>query len=84
MDGLQNGRHASHVRVDLGVGEELGGEVAVQPGLHHGAGVDPERRVEEDVVEQLPGEEREAEQLNQDGLNCSRYLPIHINSVRFC
>lgn len=76
MNGLKDRRYASDVGIDLGVGEELGREVGVQTRLHRRRSVDPKGGIEENVVEQLPCEEREAEQLNQDGLNCSRYLPM--------
>lgn len=54
MHGLQNGAHASHIAVDLGVGEELGGQIRVEARLHIGRRVDPQGRIEEDMVQQLP------------------------------
>lgn len=54
MDRLQNGAHASHVAIDLGVAEKFGGQIRVEACLHIGRRVNPQRRIEEDVVEQLP------------------------------
>ena len=53
VHGLQHGGHPPHVAVDLGVGQELGGQVVVQTDLHRGRGVDPETRVEQTVIQQL-------------------------------
>ena len=53
MHGLQDCRDSPHVAVYLSVRQELGGEVAVQPDLHRGRGVDPEARVEQAMVQQL-------------------------------
>ena len=53
VHGLQHRGHAPHVAVDLRVGQELRGEVAVEPSLHAGRGVDPQRGVEQAVVQQL-------------------------------
>lgn len=66
VHGLQDGADAAHVAVDLRVAEELGGQIRVEAGLHVGRRVDPQRRVEEDVVQQLPRQKREAEQLPLD------------------
>lgn len=51
VHGLQYGGHPSHVRVDLRVREELGGQVRVQPGLHVRGRVYPQARVEQYVIE---------------------------------
>lgn len=64
VHGLQNGADASHIAVDLRVAEELGGQVGVETGLHIGRRVDPQGRVEEDMVQQLPRQKREAKQLS--------------------
>lgn len=53
MHGLQDGGDATDVGVDLGVGEELRGEVGVQLGLDTGRGVEPEAGVEKTVVQEL-------------------------------
>ena len=53
MHGLQDCRDSPHVAVYLSVRQELGGEVAVQPDLHRGRGVDPEARVEQAVIQKL-------------------------------
>jgi hypothetical protein len=63
VDSLQDGADSSHTSVDVGVSEEIGGEVAVQPGLDGSRCVDPQRGVEQDVVQELPGQERLAERL---------------------
>jgi hypothetical protein len=60
---LQDGADASHIAVDLGVAEEFGGQVGVETGLDVGRCVDPQRWIEQNVVEQLPGEKRETEKL---------------------
>ena len=53
VHGLQDCGDSPHVAVYLSVRQELRGEVAVQPDLHRGRGVDPEARVEQAVVQQL-------------------------------
>ena len=53
MHGLQDGGDSPHVAVDLSVGQELCGEVAVEADLNRGRGVDPETGVEQAVVQQL-------------------------------
>lgn len=68
MHGLEDGRDSAHVRVDLRVGQELGGQVRVEPGLHRHRRVDPKGGVEQHVVQQLPREERETEQLRGNSL----------------
>ena len=53
MHCLKHRWDSSHVRIDLRVCQELRGQVAVQPDLHLGGGVDPQAGVEQAVVEQL-------------------------------
>ena len=53
MHCLQHCGHPPHVAVDLGVGQELGGQVVVQTDLYRGRGVDPETGVEQTVIQQL-------------------------------
>ena len=53
VHGLQDGGHPPHVGVDPGVRQELRGQVGVELGLHCGRGVDPQRWVEETVVQEL-------------------------------
>ena len=50
---LQNCGDAAHRRVDVRVVHEIRGQVRVEPALDVDGGVDPERRIEQDVVEQL-------------------------------
>lgn len=56
MHGLQDRTDSPHAAVDVGVGQKICRQVAVQPRLHGGRRVDPQCWVEEDVVQQLPGE----------------------------
>lgn len=56
MHRLQDRTDSPHAAVDMGVGQEICRQVAVQPRLHSGRRVDPKGWVEEDVVQQLPGE----------------------------
>lgn len=65
MHCLQDGADAPHVAVDLSIAEELGGQVRIEACLYIGWRIDPQRRIEEHVIEQLPREKRETEQLRQ-------------------
>lgn len=78
MNSLQYGGHSADIGVDLRVGQEFGGEVRVQFRLDRCRCVYPECGIEEYVVQQLPRQEREAKQLNQDGLTCSGTYPTHL------
>lgn len=60
---LQHGADPTHAAVYVSVGEEVRGEVAVETRLHRGRSVDPQRRVEQHVVQQLPCQERLTERL---------------------
>lgn len=51
---LQDRADPAHIAVDLRVAEELGGQVGVEARLHVGRRVDPQRGIEEDMVQQLP------------------------------
>lgn len=63
MNSLQDGANSSYAAVYVSVGQEVRCQVAVEPGLDRGRRVDPQRRIEQDVIQQLPGEERLAERL---------------------
>lgn len=63
MYSLQYSADSSHAAVDVGVSKEVRRQVAIQPGLDRRRRVDPQRRVEEDVVQELPSQERLAERL---------------------
>lgn len=63
MYGLQDRADSPHAAVDVRVSQEVSGQVAVEPGLDRGRRVDPQRGIEEDVVQELPGQERLAERL---------------------
>lgn len=65
MNCLENGADAPYIAVDLSVAEELGGQVRVEACLYIGWRIDPQGWIEEHVVEQLPREKRETEQLRQ-------------------
>lgn len=60
---LENRADSPHTAVNVCVGQEVCRQVAVQPGLHCGRSVDPQGRVEEYVVQQLPGQKGLAERL---------------------
>lgn len=60
---LQYGANTSHIAVDLRIAEEFRCQVGVQARLHIGWRVDPQRRIEEHMIEQLPRQKRETEQL---------------------
>lgn len=64
MHSLQHSRDTPHGWVDLRVCQELSGQVGVQACLDTGCRVDPQCRVEQHMVQQLPRQERETEQLN--------------------
>lgn len=64
MHSLQYRGGASHAPVNMSVSEEVRSQIAVQSGLDCSRRVDPEGRVEEDVVQQLPGEKGFAEGLH--------------------
>jgi len=64
VDSLEHGGHTPHSRVDLCIGQELGGQVGVEACLDGSRSVDPQRWVEEHMVQQLPRQEGEAEQLH--------------------
>lgn len=63
MHGLQHGADAAHAAVYVRVREEVSGQVAVQARLHRGRRVDPQRGVEQNVIQQLPRQKRLAERL---------------------
>lgn len=79
MNSLEHSGDSSDVGIDLRVREEFSGQVRIQFGLHGRGRIDPKSGVEENVIQQLPGQEREAKQLNQDGLTCSGTYPIHLD-----
>jgi len=68
VDSLEHSRHTPHGRVDLCIGQELSGQVGVEACLDGSRSVDPQRWVEEHVVQQLPRQEREREQLFEQQL----------------
>lgn len=47
----------------MSISQEIRGQVTVQPGLHCCWGMDPQRWVEQYMVQQLPSEKRLAERL---------------------
>ena len=63
MNRLKHCTDTSHTSVNMGIGEEVRGQVAVKPSLNCGRSVYPKRRVEQDVVQKLPCQERLAERL---------------------
>lgn len=63
MHRLQNSADASNVTVDLSVAQELGGQIRVQTGLHICRRINPQRRIEQHMVEQLPRQKRETKEL---------------------
>jgi len=60
---LQDRADPPHIAVDLRVREELGGQIGVQSRLDIRGCVYPQGWIEEDMVQQLPREKRETEQL---------------------
>lgn len=60
---LQHGADSTHAAVYVSVGEEVRSQVAVEARLYRGRSVDPQRRVEQHVVQQLPCQERLTERL---------------------
>lgn len=64
VDCLQHSGHTPHCRVDLRVCQELRGQVRVESSLHCGRCVDPQGRVKQHMIQQLPRQERETKQLN--------------------
>jgi hypothetical protein len=71
VHGLKDGGDAANVGVDLRVGEKLCGQVRVEARLHRHRRVDPEGGIEENMVQQLPREERETKQLRGNSLQDS-------------
>lgn len=64
VDCLQHRADPSHAAVDVRVSQKVRRQVAVQPGLHSRRSVDPESRVEQDVIQELPGQKGLAERLH--------------------
>lgn len=60
---LENGANTSHIAIDLCVAEKFGGQIGIKTGLDIGWRIDPQGRIEEHVIEQLPREKWETEQL---------------------
>ena len=79
MDSLEHGGHTPYSRVDLCVGQELGGQVRVEACLDGSRSVDPQRWVEEHMVQQLPRQEGEAKQLHLNW--CASSLSTTINTL---
>lgn len=63
MHSLEHRADSAHTAVDMCISQEVCRQVAVQPGLHRRWRVNPESRVEEYVIQQLPGQEGMAERL---------------------
>lgn len=83
MHRLEDRAHPPHIAVDLRVRQELGGQVGVQPRLDIRRRVDPQRWIEEDMVQQLPREKRETEQLR--GISQVTYAVLaHFDFGGYC
>lgn len=63
MYGLKNRAHSSDTPVDVGISEEVRRQVAVKPSLYCCRRVDPQRGVEQYMVQKLPSEKGLAERL---------------------
>lgn len=63
MYSLEHSADPPDASVYMGVSEEIRREVAVEAGLHRRGRVYPQRGVEQDVVQQLPGNKGLAERL---------------------
>lgn len=53
VHGLKDRRDSSNVRIDLGITQEIRGEIGIQLGLYIGRSVDPKGGIEETMVQKL-------------------------------
>lgn len=81
VHGLQNCADTANASIDVRIRQEVRGQVTVQPGLYRGRRVDPQRGVEQHVVQKLPGHERNRKRLRLAWQHTVRWLLVRCSFV---